>query len=115
MKAGAVRKRCGEPLYVAYLLAGLAWMAVSPGWAADVQPVRAPNSGVPDAPLSAQELGEVSGAGLAQQAITAGAPPPRVAVILWDEAGKRSLPRVADSAQWALTPGGLRVDMSKVP
>lgn len=110
-----MRKRCGGPLYVAYLLAGLAWMAVSPGWAADAQPVWAPPSGSPDTSLSAQELDEVSGAGLVQQAITAGAPPSRVAVILWDEAGKGSRPRMADSARWTHTPGGLRVDMSKVP
>lgn len=110
-----MRKRCVRPLYVAYLLAGLAWMAVSPGWAADVQPIWAPQPASPDTPLSAQELDEISATGLVQQAVAAGTPPPRVAVILWDEAGKGSRPRMADSARWTLMPGGLRVDMFKAP
>lgn len=110
-----MRKRCVRPLYVAYVLAGLAWVAVSPGWASDAQPLWAPHSQSPATALSAQKLDEVSATGFAQQAVAAGTPPARVAVILWDEAGKGSRPHMADSARWTITPGGLRVDMSKAP
>lgn len=109
-----MRKRYRSPAGMAHLVLGLLLMVASSARAADVKTVSTSEAGSRHAPLSAQALGGISGAGLGDQAASVTAQPTRIAVILWDEAGKRSLPRVADSAQWALTPGGVSIDMSTV-